>query len=208
MSILAAGLEAGGLIPSAKRVTLTGSDGTVLEFDATLSETHSGSSQPTDHPVEDGSVVTDHVIDQPDKLEIHGVISNHPILILASVRAQPSVEGGDPATRAEDAYAAIVRLQKTATLITVGTRLQDYEDMLITDRSVTRDKDTSEILDVQLSLREFQIATSEDVDAPEPAEKNDGDKTDQGRKQTTDATASVQAKADTLLVGLAKVFGG
>lgn len=207
-SLIATGLDTAGILPRPARVTLTGDDGTILEFDATLREVHSGSSQLTDHPVEDGSVVTDHVIDQPDELALNCLMSNYPILFLASARAQPSVEGGDPRSRAEDAYRAIVRLRKTATVMTVGTSLRDYDGLLIKGESVTRDKDTSNILDIQINLREFHIATSEEADLPDPIEKNDGAKTDQGRKQTTDAAPVVQAKVDGLFVQLADFAAG
>ncbi len=88
-------------------------------------------------------------------------------------------------------------------IVTVGTRLRDYENMLIEDESTTRDKNTSEILDVLVRLREFRFATVEAADQPEPEEANDGNKTDQGRKQTTDASPAVQTKTDSLLVELA-----
>jgi len=208
MSVFATGLEAAGALPTRKRVAMSDQDGTILEFDATVREVHSGSSQPTDHPVEDGSVVTDHVIDQPDELELTAIVSNFPILILASARSEPSVKGGDPRTRAEDAYAAIRSLRKAATLVAISTSLREYENMLILRESATRDKDTTEILDIQISLRAFRVATSEEAEIPEPTEKNDGPKADQGRKQTTDASPAVQAKTDSLFVELADFVGG
>ena len=193
MSIITYALESVGQIVPPKLVSLTASDGTVLEFDAAMRETHAGQSRPTDHPVEAGAVVSDHVIDDPDTLELNAVVSNRPILFLGNQR--PSVRGGDPNTRAEDAYKTIVRFRKSALLVTVYTRLFEYTNMLVVSESVTRDKDSSEILDISIRLREFRTATIEDVDAPEPIEPTEAPKRDLGQQQTRETTKTVDNKA-------------
>lgn len=53
--------------------------GTVLYFDAVLSETHQATSLPTMFPVEDGSVISDHVIQNPITLSLTGIISDTPL---------------------------------------------------------------------------------------------------------------------------------
>jgi len=49
-----------------------------LTLDASVREVHTGSSTVTDHPVERGSNVADHIRPDPDQLTIEGVISNTP----------------------------------------------------------------------------------------------------------------------------------
>src|ERR1700755_2538886 len=49
-----------------------------IRIDATVGETHLYANTVTDHPVEIGSPVTDHVRPDPIKLTISGVISNAP----------------------------------------------------------------------------------------------------------------------------------
>jgi len=51
----------------------------VIVFDAVKSEDHSLSATVTEHPIEDGSVISDHVIHQPDTLSIEGLVANSPI---------------------------------------------------------------------------------------------------------------------------------
>lgn len=167
-----------------------------IEFDATTSERHSGSTTPTDHPVESGAVVSDHAIDQPDELELAGMITNTPILALASERSR-SVLGGPSSSRADDAYAEIVRTRKSKTLVSVETELRTYENMLIVGESVTRDKDSRRILDITVRFREYRTAT---VEAVSPV---DSRSTDLGRKQTAPAPAEVSAKSSTLATDLA-----
>lgn len=50
-----------------------------LSIDATIEETHSSVARPTEHPIESGSFVSDHVQIVPDELTIEGVHSNTPI---------------------------------------------------------------------------------------------------------------------------------
>lgn len=202
-SFITGPLRATGLIDEAFQTSLTSAAGVML-FDAVPRETHRGQSQLTDHPVEDGVVVSDHTIDQPDELELTAIVSNRPILLFARARAEPSVPGGDPQTRAEDAYAEIVRLRKTASLVDVSTRLRDYAAMQIVSETVTRDKDTSEIIEISIRIREFRVATVEAVGVPEATEPEDSvhkKKQNQGRKQKAPAPPVVEEKMRSLAVG-------
>jgi hypothetical protein len=51
----------------------------VIEFDATLTETHTSSARATEHPVEEGASVTDHVRPELDRVALEGFITNTPI---------------------------------------------------------------------------------------------------------------------------------
>lgn len=177
-----------------------------IEFDAAVRESHGGSTTPTDHPVETGAVVSDHAIDQPDTLELAGMISNTPILALASERSR-SVLGGPASSRANDAYEEIVRLRKTKTLVTVETELRTYESMLIVSEAVTREKDTGQILDVVVGFREYRTATVESAPAPTPVSTVDAPEPDGGLKQTAPAAPEVEEKSGTLLEKTATAVG-
>ena len=178
-----------------------------IEFDVTTSETHTGSTTPTDHPVESGATVSDHAIDQPDELELSGMVSNTPVLALASERSR-SVLGGPSSARANDAYAEIVRTRKAKTLVSVETELKTYSNMLIVGESVTRDKDTRRILDITVRFREFRTATVESTAAPVPVSTVDSAEPDLGRKQPAPAPAEVEAESTTLLEDFAGLFEG
>ncbi|RYF12580.1 MAG: hypothetical protein EOO40_00925 [Deltaproteobacteria bacterium] len=53
--------------------------GCVLQFDACLNEAHSRTSEPTNNPVEDGSVISDHIIVTPFELSFTGIITDDPL---------------------------------------------------------------------------------------------------------------------------------
>jgi hypothetical protein len=177
-----------------------------IEFDATTLERHIGSTTPTDHPVEDGSVASDHAIDRPDEIELTGMVTNTPVLALASQRSR-SVLGGPASARAQDAYDEIVRLRKTKTLVEVETELRTYTSMLGISESVTRDARTRNILAIVVRYREFRTATVETAAAPEPTSTVDSPEPDLGRQQTAPAPAEVDAKSSTLATDLAGFVG-
>lgn len=216
-SFLATAIEAGGgpLTRSAQnalglpfKASITPADGTQIFFDATVSENHSSSLTLTDHPVEEGAVVTDHAQSNPDELTINGIISNRPIVVLASLNARPSVQGGDPAARAEDAFREFERLKNTVTLLFVSTEIKDYEDMIIVDVIAPRDASTRHILDITLKLRKFRKATVESVEAPEPVEPVHKAKRKRGKQQMKEASPEVNEKSGSLLASWATSLGG
>ena len=70
-----------------QRVTLTwvvpGSPNLqLIEIDCSINEKHTFESTVTDHPVETGTNIADHIRPEPIKLELEGRISNTPIVLL------------------------------------------------------------------------------------------------------------------------------
>ena len=56
-----------------------------IELDAALDENHEWSAEATSNPVEEGAPVTDHVIEQSDKLKIRGFVTDSPLNLSQSV---------------------------------------------------------------------------------------------------------------------------
>ncbi len=50
-----------------------------IRFDLIVSESHTLESQVTEHPIENGSVVADHVRQLPRKGSLSGLVTNHPL---------------------------------------------------------------------------------------------------------------------------------
>lgn len=188
------------------QVVITAPDSQIA-FDATVSETHTGKLDITEHPVEVGADVSDHAKKAPDALQISGIVSDTPILLNFEDR-QPIIPGGDPDTRAKNAYDEFVRLQDTAVLLEVATEIRDYADMMIESISVTRDASKRHILDIGLGLRQFRRATVETVDAPEPAEPAHKRKRKQGRKQKKEPKKEVETKQTSILQDIAGAISG
>ncbi len=180
------------------RIVIKNQDSKFLEFESTISLAHSSSVQVTNHPVEadiQGSVdITDHIKSEPETLSINGIVSNFPLILDPSINRQPSVPGGNSDLRVWDAYNFLRDAKENGDLLTVGTRLHNYTNMVIVGLSTTQDKDSSEILDVAVDLRQIRTATTESVPAPEPIESPRENKTDRGRRPTTPVSPAVEEK--------------
>lgn len=62
-----------------------------VRIDATVSESHVFANTVTDHPIERGAALTDHVRPNPARLTITGMVSNHPFVLPAD-HIGPAVE--------------------------------------------------------------------------------------------------------------------
>ncbi len=157
-----------------------------LEFDASVSETHAGNAEVTDHPVEDGSQITDHVRRAPEELQVNGIVTDDPIVVLRSIRGQPAFAGGDPRERAKEAYFLLKRWKDDGELLSVTTTLRPYfNNMVITALSVARDARTGRVLNANLTLREIVTATTKRAQpaTPKPEKTQKTQQQDNGRKE-------------------------
>lgn len=252
-----------------------------MEFDATLAETHDSASDITQHPIEDGSVVTDHVRPRQDLLSLNVFISNHPLSLQLShvdardaledfpqgfllpegsrqpvqlavpqtsrrsgpaslispasngffervalpdlplvtgggaaaqfvvpgqwqaqdvVQAQPEVqeistsqfsEGFD---RVRQMYEQFLLLQRTGQLLTVVTRIREYENMVIESMSSPRDSSNANSLAISVSFRQVRIVQSQNVEVPEPLEARGQVRGRRGSRATDAATEEEEAR--------------
>jgi hypothetical protein len=179
-----------------------------IAFDATTNEQHDSTVTVTEHPIEDGATITDHIQNDPDGLQLQGIISDNPILLNVEADKEPSVPGGDPDLRVKEAYAEFLRLKEAGSLLEVTTELRNYADMVITAISVRRDKDTRHILDIGLTLFPIRKAVVEPTEAPEPIEPVHKPKRPQGRKPKKPPKTAVEQKASSIFEAIAESFQG
>jgi hypothetical protein len=184
----------------------------VVQFDASVSEVHTDEVEITDHPVEDGSDISDHIRKLPITLEMNGVVTNNPLVFLASIRAKSPVTTDTSNTndRVGAAYAKLREMQESGELLDVVTSLRDYSNMAIKSLSVTRDASTGNILDSSLTLREITIARALTVDVPIPiaAKVSKKKETNKGNKSKEAATTEQAAKSESVLGSILSALGG
>jgi len=186
----------------------------LVEFDASISETHSDSAETSDHPVEDGSDITDHIRVLPKTIEINGVITNTPIIFLATLQAKSPVTGDLTRTldRVETGYQQLQDFMNRGILVDVITSLRTYSNMVLLSMAVTRDAASGNILDCTLSLREMKIATAMSIDVPVPIDKANNEEKNAGQKQakpkeTTTSTSTESTTPDSELHAIGGVVG-
>ncbi len=166
-----------------------------LVLDATLEERHRASAQATEHEVERGVAVTDHVRPERRVLTLDVVISDAPL-----GAAAPDTEP----TRVVDAWATLLDARDRALLAVVTTRLETYEDMVLTEASTTRTAADGSWIRVEVTFSEVRQVATELVDDPVPERSRDHRQENVGSQATAEATPRMQSA---LVQGASSEFG-
>lgn len=167
-----------------KKVQFIKSGNTVIEFEASLSETHSRESTPTEFPIENGRTINDHIVLKPQRLEMSMIITDHPISGLAGLVTEAAttltskltppigtialgaglgglalfsslVKKSDSPSVA--AYKQILKIQELGEPFTVITSLYRYENMVISSLSVPRESANGDCLMASINLTQLTI---------------------------------------------------
>src|SRR5438132_10006682 len=169
-----------------------------LELDAAIAEMHSGANEITDHPVEDGADITDHVRVKPDTVTIEGIISNTPV-VASSARFEGGLEtseqngvlvvsgvGADTLdeARADSAYQQLLKIKEDRLPVVIITSLRQYERMVLERLNVPRDARTGSALRFSATFRQVRTVASERVKVTLPKAR---DKVLGGEKTGTQA---------------------
>jgi hypothetical protein len=175
--------------------------GVLITLDGSVSQTHARTAQVTEHPVEDGSDVTDHVRIDPIRVTINGIVTS-------TVLGQQG-EGG----REVDAWAALEAILEDRQPVTVTTTLRTYESMILASISTPRDASLAHAVAPVLEFRQVRIVKSQTTTLPPeripaPAQKASAPATKDAGKQATDPpTAAQTEKSRSLLLSLGAAAG-
>ena len=124
-------------------------------IDAFISEDHEQSGSITRYPVEEGSDISDHIILDPDKLTIQGIVGPKEL-----------TEGSQFVNTTRSVFTDITNLRLSKTLVSVVTGLKVYENMFITNFSVPRTAQNGGSLLFNMSLEQSRIVSSQVVQIP------------------------------------------
>lgn len=139
------------LFPAPKDPTKIGA----IECDVLIEQEITLSSEVTEHPVEDGFPVHDHVIRRPVKLAMTIAISNMPVTWYDRF-------GGNNPDRMSDAISKLEEIYKAGDPITIATSEKIYENMVMTDCRIPKNRENGKILRVPLEftqIRKVQVKT-------------------------------------------------
>lgn len=165
-----------------------------LAIDATITELHTAEAEITEHPVEDGAAIVDHVRPKADTIQIEGVISNTPIPAPGDALTRKTTSaGGVPVTydsrgeidgsRASKAYQTLLDIRDKSLLVDVFTPLRQYENMAMQSLTVPRNKTTGEAIRFTAVLKQVTVVSNKE----ETVDDKGKGKTDLGKKATTTA---------------------
>ena len=178
-----------------------------VEIDASVSEIHSSSADITEFPVEDGSLITDHINKKPDVVQIEGYVSNTPIKSLtdifglATFNSLGNLAQGISNDLAKKSYDKLLEIVEGNELITIVTTLRTYENMAIESFIVNRSASDGDSLHFTAIARQITLVQiAESVFPTEPVElrgeKNNslGNKPVKEQQPPTDASSLEQLR--------------
>lgn len=131
-----------------------------LQLHLILEEQHAIDATVTEHPVQDGSVISDHISVALREGSLRGLVSNHAIALSTS-------DGKRREWRTNYALAAWNTLRDIADrkeLVTVVTVLETYRDVAITHVGTMRDGGTGDALEFDIRFKQVRrVRLTEDV---------------------------------------------
>ena len=172
-----------------------------FEVDATISESYSGSMQLTSNPIEDGSEINDHLIENPDVVTIVGVHSNDPPIIGAALRVSPA--------RAEELDENLEKAMKDGTELDIFTTLRNLVGYVIIDYSPERTLESANGLRFSLTVQKLRkVASSKAGAAPKPSIERAYPEVAIGRLALRKANQAATAIAGAALISLGNATRG
>jgi hypothetical protein len=128
-----------------------------IELDAVLDENHEWSAEATSNPVEQGAPVTDHVIEQSDKLTIKGFVTDTPLTVSQSL---PQI------SRSQDVFDLLYQLIKLKEPLSVYTKHRVYDEMVLTNVTIPRAAGVGEAIEFTAEFVHVRKVATQMVDVP------------------------------------------
>lgn len=169
-------------------------------IDAVIKESHELRATTTEHPVESGSTVVDHVYNEPVVISLEGVISNTPLSFLGITAIKSAVNyiAGESNDHSEQAFKQLENIFAERKPITIATSLKEYKDMVLESLSVERTAHTSSSLHFRTTAKQIRIVNQARIKVPKPKVERAKPKQTLG-KQTTKPASEVAQKSVTKL---------
>lgn len=171
-----------------------------VELDAVIDETHEWAVEVTTNPVEFGSPVSDHIIQQPDRLRIRCFVTDAPLNASSSITAFIgsignflSGEGTEVSNRTQAAFDLLSELVKLKLEMTVYTKHRTYTDMVLTNVTVPRSAADGEAIEFSAEFIHIRKVATQLVGVPDGISAKKEAKADAsggaGKKGAESATA-------------------
>ena len=174
----------------------------------TTEERHSDAMEITDHPIEQGALISDHAYlrppelvikagwsnSQPDPGALPGVLGGLSGLAATPAKFMQSIGLGQSTNQVKDIYDKLLALQASRVPFLVFTGKRLYQNMLIKSLITTTDKSNENILSITITLRAVTLVSTRLLTAaPDTAQKDPG------------ATGGVSLAGNRALIPAAKI---
>lgn len=166
------------------------------EIDIAEAEEHAFENEVTEHPVESGVDITDHVRARAIELTVEGVVSDTPIGALAQRRSNLVLVGGEAfAKPSEEAFARLLEIYEKRVPVVVETSRKVYKDMILERFSAPTNAGTGDALRFSATFRQVRFIVNERttvrVTVPRAANK-----VNRGQAFATEVSAPPAAEAN------------
>lgn len=163
-----------------------------IVVDAFIHETHTLSSEITDHPVENGSVIADHIYNRPFTLVIDGIISNTPMNLVGltafdSAKRYLTGESNDVVAGAFDKIEVLFTKREP---VTIATSLKIYDDMVLENLTVERGGGMPDFLQFKCTAKQIRKAQQQLIKIPTPKPDRAKPKKKKGLQETKTITSN------------------
>jgi hypothetical protein len=130
--------------------------------DAFISEHYQFSNSVTDIPVEEGSNISDHIIEDQDVISVEAFIGNAAFeVVTIDGNSISNLEAPDRMARVRQAYQELKKLSKSKQLLDVVLGLETFTNMVITSFNVDREVETGANLPFSMEFKKIKIVQSD-----------------------------------------------
>jgi hypothetical protein len=130
--------------------------------DAFLAEHYQFSNSVTDIPVEEGSNIADHIVEDQDVISVEAFIGNTAFeVITKDGNSISNLQAPERMERVRQAYQELKRLTKTKELLNVVLGLETFTGMAITSFVIDRDVETGANLPFTMEFKKLKIVHSD-----------------------------------------------
>lgn len=175
-------------------------------FDATISENHVSELEVTDSPIETGQSISDHAFMKPLTLKISASVSD--VVLNPFKRFGSGLTFSGSTKRSKKAFEMLQELQAKAEPFDIQTGLKLYKNMVISRLSATQDKDSGQILNVDIDAREVIIVSTATVTYPSRTKAKQAQQTNSKGTQQSDKVENQPEKSKSILSSLKNTFMG
>jgi hypothetical protein len=138
----------------------------------------------TTHPIEAGSAVADHIRNEPVRITIEGLVSNHPIGGIADRRGERDANGMLLFPPVDDAIAWILAIRARRQPVSITTRRRVYENMGLQSFRPPDGAEYGDALKFTATFVQLSVVTNERTVVPVARKSGAAKKVDRGNKPT------------------------
>lgn len=176
----------------------------------------------TEHPVETGSAVADHIRPQSGTVTTEGVITNAPLVLPSTqmngatlAAGSVSLPDGSKATalrfssafdRVRDCDAVLQLLAESGALVSLSTGLRSVSSLAVSRYHAERNAETGESIKVTLELKRVRLATT--ARAPVPLVRRAQVQLERGAQPADNRTAAARLQDTAPMQALGRLLTG